>query len=63
LISDRPTRRPSTKAQLEIVEMRFWGSAAVIGVSLSVVGVSTAAADQCPEKNSPIATDRPDVTN
>jgi hypothetical protein len=44
-------------------EMRFVGSAALIGLSLSVLGTSAAAADQCPQKDSPIVTDRPDVTD
>jgi outer membrane putative beta-barrel porin/alpha-amylase len=43
--------------------MRFLGSTGLIGLSLCVLGASTAWADQCPEKESPIATDRPDVTN
>src|SRR5271156_1489456 len=46
--------------------MRFLGLAGLaglIGLSLSVPGASAAWADQCPQKESPIATDRPDVTN
>ena len=43
--------------------MRFLGTAALIGLSLSVLGASAASADQCPQKESPIGTDRPDVTN
>jgi len=43
--------------------MRFLGSAALIGLSLPVLSASAAPADQCPQKESPIATDRPDVTN
>src|ERR1700688_2074431 len=35
----------------------------LIGLSLSVLGASAALADQCPQKESPIGTDRPDVTN
>jgi Putative MetA-pathway of phenol degradation len=42
---------------------RFAGSAALIGLSLLVFGDSAALADQCPQKESQIATDRPDVTN
>jgi len=38
-------------------------SATLIGLSLAVLGASAAAADQCPQKESPITTDRPDVTN
>ena len=37
--------------------------AALIGLSLSAVGAPAAYADQCPQKDSPIDTDRPDVTN
>jgi hypothetical protein len=36
---------------------------ALTGVSFYVLGVSVAAADQCPQKESSIDTDRPDVTN
>ena len=43
--------------------MRFLGSVALSGVAISVLGASAAAADQCPQKESPITTDRPDVTN
>jgi hypothetical protein len=43
--------------------MRFLGAAALIGLSLSVLDTSAAAADQCPQKDGPIVTDRPDVTN
>ena len=44
--------------------MRFLGFATLIGLSLSILGASTAAsADQCLQKESPIRTDRPDVTN
>jgi hypothetical protein len=43
--------------------MRFLGLAALIGLSFSVLGASAASADQCPQKESPIRTDRPDVTN
>jgi hypothetical protein len=44
--------------------VRFLGFAALIGLSLSILRVSTAAsADQCPQKESPFRTDRPDVTN
>jgi hypothetical protein len=43
--------------------MRFVGFAALIGLSLSILGASAASADQCPQKESPIRTDRPDVTN
>jgi hypothetical protein len=44
--------------------VRFLGFAALIGLSLSILGASTAAsADQCPQKESPFRTDRPDVTN
>jgi hypothetical protein len=42
---------------------RLSGPAASIGVSLGVLGASAAFAGQCPQKESPIATDRPDVTN
>src|SRR3984885_1427329 len=42
---------------------RFLGPAALISLSLGVLGASAAFADQCPQKESPIATDRPDVTN
>jgi hypothetical protein len=43
--------------------MRFLGLAALIGLSLYILGASAASADQCPQKESPIRTDRPDVTN
>jgi hypothetical protein len=43
--------------------MRFPGPATLIGLSLGILGASAAFADQCPQKESPIATDRPDVTN
>ena len=43
--------------------MRFLGLAALIGLSLYIIGASAASADQCPQKESPIRTDRPDVTN
>jgi hypothetical protein len=43
--------------------MRLLGPAALIGLSLAVPGASAAFADQCPQKDSPIATDRPDITN
>ena len=43
--------------------MRFLGSVALIGLSLSAIGSSAASADQCQQRESPIATDRPDVTN
>ena len=39
------------------------GLAALIGLSLSAFAASAAAAEQCPQKDSPIDTDRPDVTN
>ena len=39
------------------------GIAALIGLSLSVFAASAAAAEQCPQKDSSIDTDRPDVTN
>jgi hypothetical protein len=39
------------------------GIAALIGLSLSACAASAAAAEQCPQKDSPIDTDRPDVTN
>jgi hypothetical protein len=37
--------------------------AALIGLSLSAFAASPAAAEQCPQNESPIDTDRPDVTN
>jgi hypothetical protein len=37
--------------------------AALIGLSLVAVAASAAAAEQCPQNESPIDTDRPDVTN
>jgi hypothetical protein len=43
--------------------MRFPGSAVLIALSLALPGVSAAFGDECPQKESPIATDRPDVTN
>jgi hypothetical protein len=43
--------------------MRFPGSAVLIGSALAALSASTASADRCPQKESPIATDRPDVTN
>jgi hypothetical protein len=43
--------------------MRFLGLTALTGLSLSVLAASAASADQCPQKESPIGTDRPDVTN
>jgi hypothetical protein len=39
------------------------GITALVGLSLSVFAASAAAAEQCPQKDSPIDTDRPDVTN
>jgi hypothetical protein len=39
------------------------GIAAVIGLSLCAFAASAAAAERCPQKDSPIDTDRPDVTN
>jgi hypothetical protein len=42
--------------------MRFLGLA-LISTSLAGLGVSVATAEECPQKESPIATDRPDVTN
>ena len=43
--------------------MRFPGAAAAIGLVLLILGGVPANADQCPQKESPIETDRPDVTN
>jgi hypothetical protein len=43
--------------------MRFLGLVALIGLFLSILDASTASADQCPARDSPIVTDRPDVTN
>jgi len=43
--------------------MRFMGLAAWLGLALSFLGASAAAADQCPSAASPIATDRPSVTD
>ena len=43
--------------------MRFLGLVALIGLFLSIVDASAASADQCPARESPIVTDRPDVTN
>jgi Putative MetA-pathway of phenol degradation len=43
--------------------MRFMSRAASIGGLLSILYASGAFADQCPQKESPIETDRPDVTN
>jgi len=43
--------------------MRVLGSVALIGLFLSILDASAASADQCPARDSPIATDRPDVTN
>jgi hypothetical protein len=40
--------------------MRFLGLAALIGLSLYILDASAAS---CPQKESPIRTDRPDVTN
>jgi hypothetical protein len=37
--------------------------AGLIGLSLAVLSSAAGAAEQCPQKNSPIDTDRPDVTN
>lgn len=42
---------------------RFLCFAVLIGLLLSVLGASAAVADQCPQEESPIVTDRPDVTN
>jgi Putative MetA-pathway of phenol degradation len=39
------------------------GPTVLVGLSLYVLSASTALADQCPQKDSPIAPDRPDVTN
>src|SRR3984957_6427175 len=43
--------------------MRFTSWTASIVVFLSILDASAAFADQCPQKESPIETDRPDVTN
>ncbi len=43
--------------------MRVSALAASAGTFLCVLGVSAAMADQCPQTDSPIDTDRPDVTN
>jgi hypothetical protein len=43
--------------------MRTLGSAAAIGLALFTLDGVPASADQCPQKQSPIETDRPDVTN
>jgi len=43
--------------------MRSLGLAELAGLTLLFLGTSPALADQCPSKESPIATDRPDVTN
>jgi len=43
--------------------MRFLGLVGLIGMFLSIVYASAASADQCPARESPIVTDRPDVTN
>jgi Putative MetA-pathway of phenol degradation len=48
---------------LEILLNAIPGIAALIGLSLSAFVASAAAAEQCPGKDSPIDTDRPDVTN
>jgi hypothetical protein len=41
----------------------FPGIAALIGLFLSAFAASAVAAERCPQKESPIDTDRPDVTN
>jgi hypothetical protein len=51
------------KLEILYLRMRFFGPTALIGLSLGVLGASAASADQCPKKESPIATDPPDVTN
>ena len=43
--------------------MRFLELVALIGLFLSILDASAASADQCPARDSPIVTDRPDVTN
>jgi hypothetical protein len=43
--------------------MRSLALAVSIGLALLNLGGSAAIADQCPQKESPITTDRPDVTN
>jgi hypothetical protein len=43
--------------------MESRGLTALIGLSLLVLGTSGALADQCPQKDSQIEVDRPDVTN
>ncbi|MGA2894175.1 MAG: transporter [Xanthobacteraceae bacterium] len=43
--------------------MRFAGWVTSIGLALSILGAQAAAADQCPSASSPIATDRPSVTD
>jgi hypothetical protein len=48
---------------LEILLNAIPSIAALIGLSLSAVGATAASAEQCPQKESPIDTDRPDVTN
>jgi hypothetical protein len=43
--------------------LRFVRLVALIGLFISVLGASAALADQCPQTTSPIATDRPSVTD
>jgi hypothetical protein len=43
--------------------MRFFCLAVLNALSLCTFGASAVWADQCPQRESPIATDRPDVTN
>jgi hypothetical protein len=46
-----------------IIRLRFLGPAALMGLSLAFPAASAAFADQCPQRESLIATDRPDITN
>jgi hypothetical protein len=55
---------PKTNRYVQIGDlMRVLGLVAVIGLFLSILDASAASADQCPARDSPIVTDRPDVTN
>jgi hypothetical protein len=64
--TDRLMRSPcldNEGGQLKILLNAIIAFAVLIGLSFSALGASAAAADQCPQKEGPIETDRPDVTN
>jgi hypothetical protein len=48
---------------LKVLSNAINAFAVLIGLPFFALGASAASADQCPQKESPIETDRPDVTN